>query len=628
VTIVGAGACTIAADQSGNAAFAPATQVLQTFTVAQASQTITFPTLADRPFGAPFSISATASSGLPIAFSSLTPGVCTVSGATVTTVALGSCTIAADQAGSINYRAAARVTRSFAIGSGCSTLAPTTVPTAIAGLFYTQTFALGGAVAPVSLTLSGTLPAGLTFTNGAISGTPTQRGAFPITVTATDAGACQASRTYILSISAERRLLAGAGSGGSGAVRAFNLSSATPVSSTISGNGFNGGTSVAEADVDGNGVADVITAAGPGTAPGVTVFDGTTGAAKLVFFAFAPAFSGGVEVAAGDITGDGRPEILAVQGCSSASTAVVRAFDGGTAALVREYAVGASVAGCGLHVAAGDVNGDGVADVVVGSAGLGPSFVRVLDGVTGTLIRESFPYTSAYSGGVYVAAGDVNGDGFADIVTGAGPGGTPHVRVFDGTTGNQIAGTLGSFLAYPAAFSGGVRVAAGDLNGDGRAEVITGAGPGGGPHVRVFDGASTSEIFGLFAFDPTFTGGVFVAAPVPSARMAIDVAARTTGTGMRVAGWALREIAADTNGNDAIDVWALPAAGGVPVYVGAAPSRVARADVAAIFGGEFLMSGFDVTGALAPGTYDLVVFARNTRTQKFDQVRVVRVTVN
>jgi len=220
----------------------------------------------------------------------------------------------------------------------------------------------------------------------------------------------------------------------------------------------------------------------------------------------------------------------------------------------------------------------------------------------------------------------VNGDGFADIVTGAGPGGTAHVRVFDGTTGSQISGALGSFIAYPG-FIGGVRVAAGDLNGDGSADVITGAGPGGSPHVRVFDGASTTELLSFFAFDATFGGGVFVAAPVASARMGIDLAARTTGTQVRVGGWALREIATDTNGNDAIHVWALPVAGGTPIFVGAATFRFARSDVASIFGGEFLSSGFDVTGTLAAGTYDLVVFARNTRTGRFDQTRVVRVIV-
>ena len=304
---------------------------------------------------------------------------------------------------------------------------------------------------------------------------------------------------------------------------------------------------------------------------------------------------------------------------------------------MHEYAVGTSGWGCGLHVAAGDVNGDGVADLVVGSGSGGSPFVAVLDGYTGATLRQFLPYPGGFPGGVYVAAADVTGDGIADIVTGAGPGGGPHVRVFNGVTGDPIAGPLASFYAYEAAFPGGVRVAAGDLNGDGRAELITAAGPGGGPHVRVFDGVTSAEILGVFAFDPAVAGGVFVAAPPPIARMALDLPAPgASSTTIRIAGWALKQIAIDTDGTDVIHAWAYPVAGpstgsgqaAAPVFVGAATQRVARADVAAIFGGEFLMSGFDFTGTLAPGTYDLVVFARNGRSLRFDQLRIVRITVN
>ena len=85
---------------------------------------------------------------------------------------------------------------------------------------------------------------------------------------------------------------------------------------------------------------------------------------------------------------------------------------------------------------------------------------------------------------MFVAAGDVNGDGRDDVITGAGAGGGPHVRVFSGDDGAELAG----FFAYDAAFGGGVRVAAGDFDGDGRADILTGPGAGGGPHVRAFDG--------------------------------------------------------------------------------------------------------------------------------------------
>ncbi|HTK77817.1 MAG TPA: hypothetical protein VL371_21295, partial [Gemmataceae bacterium] len=92
------------------------------------------------------------------------------------------------------------------------------------------------------------------------------------------------------------------------------------------------------------------------------------------------------------------------------------------------------------------------------------------------------------------------------FAVGAGPGGLPIVNFYDG------GGTLlRSFLAYDGSFRGGVRVATGDLNGDGYAEIVTAPGPGGGPHVKVFDGATGRLLTEFNAYDPTFTGGVFVA---------------------------------------------------------------------------------------------------------------------
>src|SRR5713101_6042282 len=135
----------------------------------------------------------------------------------------------------------------------------------------------------------------------------------------------------------------------------------------------------------------------------------------------------------------------------------------------------------------------------------------------------------SFSGGVYVAVGDVDGDGKADIITGPGAGGGPHVKIFFGSSGSVVD----QFMAYGAGFTGGVRVAAGDVNGDGVAEVITGAGVGGGPHVEVFSESQSSNnyyynyyqpaiffpatmqhtrILSTMAFDATYTGGVFVAA--------------------------------------------------------------------------------------------------------------------
>src|SRR5262249_44054149 len=140
----------------------------------------------------------------------------------------------------------------------------------------------------------------------------------------------------------------------------------------------------------------------------------------------------------------------------------------------------------GVRVARGDVNGDGVPDIIVGAGPSGGPQVEVFDGKTGALLMSFMAFDPAFRGGVYVAAADVNGDGSADIIVGAGAGGGPQVKVFSGKDGSLLM----SFMAYDVNFHGGVTVAAGDVNGDGKADVITGAGPGGGPHVEVFSGAT------------------------------------------------------------------------------------------------------------------------------------------
>ena len=129
-----------------------------------------------------------------------------------------------------------------------------------------------------------------------------------------------------------------------------------------------------------------------------------------------------------------------------------------------------------------------------------------IDGTDGSLIEQFFAYDPRFGGGVYVAAADFNGDGHADIITGAGPGGGPHVKAFSGFDGSLLA----SFFAYPATFGGGVTVAAADLNADGKADIVTGPGPGGGSLVKAFNSADGSLLDSFVAFDPTFLGGVFV----------------------------------------------------------------------------------------------------------------------
>jgi hypothetical protein len=117
LTITEAGNVVIAANQAGNANYAAAQQVMQTITIAKASQTITFPTISTQTYGAaPLTLSATASSGLPVTFS-VVNGPASVDGSTLTITGAGNVVIAADQAGNANYTPAPQVTQTVTVAS-------------------------------------------------------------------------------------------------------------------------------------------------------------------------------------------------------------------------------------------------------------------------------------------------------------------------------------------------------------------------------------------------------------------------------------------------------------------------------------------------------------------------------
>jgi hypothetical protein len=256
-------------------------------------------------------------------------------------------------------------------------------------------------------------------------------------------------------------------------------------------------------DVNGDAYADVIVGA-PGANGGAGqafVFVGRpSGAASSPQILTAPAASDldfGLYVAsAGDVNGDGFADVIVTR------VAGAYLFLGSAAGLASSPAVAIRPPGnsgpglgsqtFGIHAAsAGDVNGDGYADVVIGDNGLGAAYL-FLGSATGLPSTPDLTLTGTGGFGHSVAgAGDVNGDGFADVVVGASGASVSTGQVYlylGGATG--LASSPAVTLTEPDGYSGsyGAVSSADDVNGDGYADIVVGANAASGSTTRDFAG--------------------------------------------------------------------------------------------------------------------------------------------
>jgi ABC-type branched-subunit amino acid transport system substrate-binding protein len=157
LTLVSAGRCTLTASQAGNETYGPARSVTRSITLSKATQTITFtpPTsLTSAQF--PYTLSATASSGLPVTITSSTTGICTVSGLTATLVTAGRCTLIASQTGDSTYGPARSVTRSITLSKATQTITFTPPTSMISTEFPYALSATVSSGLPVTITSSTT----------------------------------------------------------------------------------------------------------------------------------------------------------------------------------------------------------------------------------------------------------------------------------------------------------------------------------------------------------------------------------------------------------------------------------------------------------------------------------------
>lgn len=252
--------------------------------------------------------------------------------------------------------------------------------------------------------------------------------------------------------------------------------------------------------------SQILTGAGFGGSAHTRIFKENGKSAKLDNFAFDKAFRGGADVAAGDIDGDGVEEIIV--GAGPGGGPHIQVFSKLTKKQISSFLAFDKNFRGGVRVATGDINGDGKDEIICGAGPGGGPNVRLFSGKGKYLHWHVFPFSKEFTGGVDVASGDVDQDGKDEIIASQLSKGQAWVKVYKVNKQKTI---LANFLAYHPDFEGGARIVTADIDKDGQAEIITGAGAGGGPHVRVFEPNGKYKKMDFWPFDKNFKGGVDVA---------------------------------------------------------------------------------------------------------------------
>ncbi|MCS6866292.1 MAG: FG-GAP-like repeat-containing protein [Gemmataceae bacterium] len=262
--------------------------------------------------------------------------------------------------------------------------------------------------------------------------------------------------------------------------------------------GYQGAIRVASGDFNGDGILDYAFTVGAGPQSVVQIMDGRDGSMLVGQTAIFPGFRGGLFVAAADIDRDGRAElVVSADAGAGPHIQTFRVVDGHLQLQSSFFAFDNPHYRGGARVAAGDLNRDGFADVVVTTGGWAEGRVAIYSGadLAGGVATRLYPDFHPFVGlmaGLNAAVGDMDGDGFGELAVVPDRGAPAHVKIWSGATlaGGGLPSRLplvASFYAFPPTDGGGGRIVLRDLDGNGRAELVVASGNPTNGVARVFD---------------------------------------------------------------------------------------------------------------------------------------------
>lgn len=274
------------------------------------------------------------------------------------------------------------------------------------------------------------------------------------------------------------------------------------------------GVNVAVGDLGSDGYDEIVTAPGPACEPLVKVFT-VTGSKLNQFYAYAKKFRGGVNVAVGDVDSSGAGDIVTAPAVSGGSNIRIFTYTNGRfiPRIVNFSAYQKNFRG-GVNIAIGDVDGNGTKEILTVPARLGGPHVRIFEYRGKRFVPSALgfmAFSSSFRGGVQLGSGIFGASRNATILAAPLSRGGPLVRSFGRRPNGSYTLLNSGFLAFHPSFRGGVSLSTGDFDDDGKDEIVTAVRSGDRAIVRIFRNDGKRLLYEFTAFPASMKNGVNIA---------------------------------------------------------------------------------------------------------------------